>query len=337
MTAHRIGIIGCGWIAPFHVAALRRLGRCDEIIWVADPDPQHARAVALEAAACAIPDYRAGLPEIDCAFVLVPHHLHEQVTVDCLKAGCHVLLEKPISNSLAEADNMIATARLSGKTFMVAYPHRYKKSFRLFKEIIESGRYGRLLMLDSLIDDSVEGYLADWMTHKATLGGGCLFSAGGHQLDIMLWINGEVHAAYMVGSRGRVPMEGEDSAVCILKFKNGSIGVMRHTWASPRVRIWYTMEAMCEKAHVVLTCTPLGDQNIEGSRCLWQTRIIAVSQQDEVLLQNDEGLDLAPEVEHFFDCVDNGRMPETDGETARKVSAVMLDAYRRAAVDMANV
>jgi len=94
---------------------------------------------------------------------------------------------------------------------------------------------------------------------------------------------------------------------------------------------------MCEKAHVVLTCTPLGDQNIEGSRCSWQTRIISVGAQDEVLLENDEGLDLAPEVEHFFECVDNGCVPETDGETARKVSAVVLDAYHRAAIDRANV
>jgi len=93
---------------------------------------------------------------------------------------------------------------------MVAYPHRYKRSFRLFKQTIESGRYGKLIMLDSLIDDSVEGYLAEWMTRKDTLGGGCLFSASGHQLDVMLWISGDVQAAYMVGTRGRVPMEGEE-------------------------------------------------------------------------------------------------------------------------------
>jgi predicted dehydrogenase len=250
MAAHRIGIIGCGWIAPFHIAALRKLGHAAEIRWVADPDLARARTIAVEAGARAIPEYNAGLQEIDCAFVLVPHHLHEKVTVDCLRAGCHVLLEKPISTTLAEADRMIEEAPLTGRAFMVARPHRYKKSFRFFKQIIESGRYGNLIMLDSLIDDSVEGYLAGWMTHKSTLGGGCLFSAGGHQLDIMLWLKGDVQTAYMVGSRSRVPMEGEDSAACILKFKNGSIGVVRHTWASPKVRVWYTMEAMCERAHV---------------------------------------------------------------------------------------
>jgi len=337
MAAHRIGLIGCGWIAPFHVAGLRQLGRRGEIVWAADPDEEHARAVTAEAGARAITDYRTGLQDIDCAFVLVPHHLHKQVTLDCLNAGCHVLLEKPIANSLDEADALIAAADESGKTFMVAYPHRYKRSFRLFKQAVDSGRYGRLIMLDSLIDDSVEGYLAEWMTRKATLGGGCLFSASGHQLDIMLWISGDVQIAYMVGTRGRVAMEGEDSAACILKFKNGSIGVVRHTWASPQVRTWYTMEAMCEKAHVILTCTPLGDQNTEGVRCPWQTRIVARGKQEEVLLENSEGLDLAPEIEHFFACVESGRRPETDGRMARKVSAVVLDAYRRAEADGANV
>ena len=337
MNIHRIGLIGCGWIAPFHVEGLRQLGRQAEIAWVADPDPQRAEALARQAGTRALADYRTGLEDIDCAFVLVPHALHERVTVDCLEAGCHVLVEKPIANTIAEADAMIAAAGRANRTLMVAYPHRYKKSFRMFKELIDSGRYGRLIMLDSLIDDTVEGYLAGWMTRKATLGGGCLFSASGHQLDIMLWISGEVQAAYMVGTRARVPMEGEDTAACILKFRNGSIGVVRHTWASPCVRIWYTMEAMCEKAHLTLTCTPLGDQNAEGVHCKWRTRIVARDQQEKLLLENGEGLDLAPEIEHFFACVDAGRQPDTDGRMARQVSAIVLEAYRRADADGANV
>jgi predicted dehydrogenase len=337
MTAHQIGLIGCGWIAPFHVAGLSKLGRQAEIAWVADPDQDHAQALAREAGARSIADYRDGLQDIDCAFVLVPHHLHHGVTIDCLRAGCHVLLEKPIANSLAEADTMISVAEQAQKTLMVAYPHRYKSGFRLYKQTIDSGRYGKLIMLDSLIDDSVEGYLGEWMTRKHTLGGGCLFSASGHQLDIMLWISGDVQTSYMVGTRGRVPMEGEDTAACIMKFKNGPIGVVRHTWASPRVRIWYTMEAMCEKARVTLTCTPLGDQNTEGVRCRWQTRIVAQGSAEKLLLENDEGLDLAPEIAHFFECVDTGRRPETDGYMARKVSAVVLDAYRRAGQDGSNV
>jgi len=132
-------------------------------------------------------------------------------------------------------------------------------------------------------------------------------------------------------------MEGEDTAACLVKFENGSIGVVRHTWASPRMRVWYTMDAMCEKAHVTLTVTPIGDQNTEGVRCRWLTRIVARGKQEEVLLENDEGLDLAPEIEHFFECVDTGQRPQTDGHMARRVSAVVLEAYGHAAEDEANV
>jgi len=293
--------------------------------------------MAHQAGARAITDYRVGLQNIDCAFVLVPHHMHPEIAIDCFEAGCHVLLEKPIANSSAEADAIIAAAHKAKKTLMVAYPHRYRRSMQFFKQIIQSGRYGKLIMLDTLMDDTVEGYLADWMTHKATLGGGCLFSAAGHQLDSMMWISGDVQVAYMVGVRGRVPMEGEDTAACVLKFKNGAIGVIRHTWASPKVRIWYTMDAMCEKAHLKLSTTPLGDRNIEGVRCRWQTRIAAFGERSEVLLESDEGWDLAPEIAHFFECVDNGRQPETNGQVARRVSEVIWKAYRRADADDANV
>jgi hypothetical protein len=97
------------------------------------------------------------------------------------------------------------------------------------------------------------------------------------------------------------------------------------------------MEAMCKKAHITLTTTPLGDQNTEGVGSRWQTRIVVQGEREELLLENEEGLDLAPEIEHFFECVDTGRRPETDGYMARKISAVALEAYSRAALDGANV
>jgi predicted dehydrogenase len=234
-------------------------------------------------------------------------------------------------------DEMIATAQAARKTLMIAYPHRYRKGLRMFKQLLESGRYGKVFMLDALMDETVEGYLAPWMAKKETLGGGCLFSASGHMFDIILWICGEVQTASMVGTRARVPIEGEDTAACIMKFKNGAIGVVRHTWASPRSRIWYTMQAACESAYVTLTTTPLGKHNIEGVNCAWVTRITALGNQEEVLFESGEGLDLAPEVEHFFDCVETGRCPETDGIAARKISALVLEAYRKADLERGNV
>ena len=337
MTMHRVGLIGCGWVAPFHLAGLARLSSRVQIVWVADPVRERADAIARQVGARPLTDYREGLRDVDCAFVLVPHHLHHSITLDCVNAGCHVLLEKPIATTLEQADEMIAAAERTRKTFMVAYPHRYRKSMQLFKQVLQSDRYGKLFMLNGSMDASLQGYALGWISKRETLGGGVLFSSSPHMLDVMLWIAGEVQTVYMVGTRAGIEMEGEDTAACLIKFKNGVIGVTRETWASPKSRIWYTMEAVCEKARVTLTTTPLADLASEGHRCPWSTRIIVLGDGEEVLLESNEGLDFAPEIEHFFDCVETGRRPQTDGLTARKMIALVLEAYRKAYAEGGNV
>lgn len=337
METHKVGLIGCGWVAPFHLAGLAQLGSRVQISWVADPNFERAQAIASQAGARALTDYRQGLQEIDCAFVLVPHHLHYAITLDCLRSDCHVLLEKPMATSLEHADEMIAAAESAGKTLMVAYPHRYRKSMQIFKESLLSGRYGKLFMLDGYMDESLQKYTSGWITRKETLGGGVFFSASPHMLDVMRWIAGDVQTISMVGNRGGAGIEGEDTAASVLKFKNGVIGVTRHTWASPRSRIWYTMHAICENAHVTLTTNPLGDLVREGALCQWSTKIVSMGEKEEIVLRSGEGLDLAPEIQHFFHCVDTGQRPETDGHIAREMIRLVLQAYSKAESEGGNV
>jgi UDP-N-acetylglucosamine 3-dehydrogenase len=337
MTVHRIGLIGCGWVAPFHLAGLAKLGSRVQIVWAADPNVERAEAIARQVGAQALSDYRQGLQLVDCVLVVVPHHLHHPVALDCLNAGCHVFLEKPIAPTLEQADEIIAAAEQAGKTLMVGYLHRYRKSMRVFKQVLESEGYGRVFMLDGSMDSSLHGYALDWITKRETLGGGVLFSSSPHMLDVMLWIAGEVQTISMVGTRAAIEMEGEDTAACIMRFKNGVIGITRETWASPKSRLWYTMHALRQKAHVTLTLTPLGDLVTEGAQCPWSTRIVALGEKEEVLLQSQEGLDFSPELEHFFDCIETGRRPETDGYCARKLVALVLDAYRKAELEGGNV
>lgn len=337
MAVHKIGLIGGGWVAPFHLRALAKLGDRVRVVWVADPVRERAEATAREAGARPLTDYRQGLKDIDCAFVLVPHHLHHPVTLDCFDAGCHVMLEKPLATSLAHADEMIAAGQRANKTFMVAYPHRYRPSIQLFKKTVLGGRYGRLFMLDALMDESLQKYAVGWIAKKETLGGGVLFSASPHMLDVMFYIAGAIQSMSMVGTRGGTNIEGEDTAASVIKFKNGIIGVTRHTWASPRSRIWYTMQATCEKAHVILTTNPQGDLALEGIKCPWLTRIVAVGEKEEVILGSGEGLDFSPEVEHFFHCVETGGRPQTDGVAAREMIRLVFEAYRKAELEGANV
>jgi len=333
---HRVGLIGCGWMAPFHAAALQSLSDRARVVWAADPVRERAEATALPIGARSLTDYHEGLGEVDCAFVVVPHNLHHPITLDCFCAGCHVLLEKPIATSVEQADEMIEAAERAGKTFMVGYQHRYKNCVQQCMKILDSGRYGKPFLLEGVMDSSMKGYALGWIAIKETLGGGVFFSSSPHLLDVMLFVGGEVQSLRMVGTRGGVSMEGEDTAACVMKFRNGMIGLLRDTWASPRCRTWYSLHAACEKAHVTLTTTPLGDLARDAHRCAWVTRIVADGEAEEVLLESGEGLDVVPEIQHFFDCVDSGNRPQTDGRMARKLIALILEAYRDAETDGAN-
>jgi predicted dehydrogenase len=141
----------------------------------------------------------------------------------------------------------------------------------------------------------------------------------------------------MVGTHAGIDMEGEDTALSILKFANGVVGTTRHTWASPRSRVWYTLTATCQKAHLTLTTKPLGDLTSEGDHCPWRTRLVATGETEEVLLDSGEGLDVMYEMAHFLDCVETGATPATDGPAARRIIELVLAAYEDAAQKGANV
>ena len=339
---HQVGIIGCGWVAPFHINALGGLTDRVQIVWVADPVPDRTRVIARQVAAGLkqeakqLSDYHKGLASVDSVLILLPHHLHHRATVEALEAGCDVLLEKPLAISLSEADEMIETAARRQKLLMVAYPHRYRSTTKKFKELIDSGEYGKLFLLDAMMDENLRGY-ADlgWLSKKSTLGGGVFFSASPHMLDVMLWIGGFPKTISMVGAHAGINMEGEDTAVSVMKFASGAIGTTRHTWMSPSPRVWYTMRAYCEDAVLTLTVNPLGDLVTEGYRCPWRSRI-EVSPPGRVLVESDEGLDFTGEITHFFDCLDTGQPCMTDAREVRQIMELVLGAYQKAERDGGN-
>jgi predicted dehydrogenase len=342
---HRLGIIGCGWVAPFHVNALKNLRDRVTVAWVADPVPERMEQVAAQVAAAGLApggpprhlaDFHQGLKDVDSVFILLPHHLHCQASIDALRAGCHVMLEKPLAISLEQADRMIDAADQARRLLMVAYPHRYRKTTQAFKRFIESGDFGKLILLDGAMDENLRGYAnLGWIREKRTLGGGVFFSSSPHMLVVMFWIGGEVQTISMVGAYGGVGMEGETTAASVMKFASGAIGVTRHTWVSPDPKVWYTMRAVCETAVLTLTANPQGDLVSEGHRCKWNSRITA-SPGDRILLNSDEGLDFTGEITHFLDCVDTGRLCETDARAGRRVMELVFHAYERAAAAGGN-
>ena len=178
----RWGVLGNAWIArDFMIPALERSEIC-ELAAVASRGKFPAE---IAPGAVHYDSYEALLndPTIDAVYVPTPNALHKKWTIAALEAGKHVLCEKPIACTAAEAEEMIAAAEKSGKLLMEAFMYRYGGKFRKLMEILQSGVLGRIKAVQGS-----HGYTLDWASparEDPALGGGCLYDVGCYVVDCM--------------------------------------------------------------------------------------------------------------------------------------------------------
>ena len=162
-------------------------------------------------------------PNVDAVYVATPTQYHAAHTLLALEHRKHVVLEKPMALSLADADAMIATAARHGVQLVVGHSHSFEPPIRKIREIVRSGEMGRLRMLHNW-------YFTDWLYRPRNaeeldtqLGGGVTFRQGSHQFDLLRWIGGglvrSVRAMAGVWDARR-PTEG--SHVVYLEFEDGT-------------------------------------------------------------------------------------------------------------------
>lgn len=205
----RVGIIGCGRISDLHAQAYLDHPNA-RIVAVADSDPDN---LVRRGAAWGVPeasrhrDYRDLLArsDVDMVEVLVPHHLHVQITLDAMDAGKHVSLQKPMALSVEHADAMIERARARGVAFKVFENFVFYPPIMRAKDLIESGEIGELLSIriksnagSSPTAWDIPAAAAAWRLDPAKCGGGPLvFDDGMHKFAIAWYFLGlaeRVHA-----------------------------------------------------------------------------------------------------------------------------------------------
>jgi predicted dehydrogenase len=125
----RVAVLGVGYMGKFHAEKFAAL-RDAELVGVADADAKRAAEIAAALGCASTADYRALLGKVDAVCVAVPTDKHHAVVRDCLEAGVHVLVEKPLARTLAEADELIALARARGKVLQVGHLQRFNPAFQ---------------------------------------------------------------------------------------------------------------------------------------------------------------------------------------------------------------
>jgi predicted dehydrogenase len=164
-----------------------------EVVGLCDPD---AGQLAATAGLCPSPTFTS-LEELldevkpDAVFIASPHADHCAQTLAAFQAGCHVLLEKPISISVAEADRMIAARDASGLVAGLAYQRHGQPIFRWLKAQIEADAWGELLAITCHLGQPWKRFTeGSWRQRPEIAGGGMLHDSGSHMVDIALWATG---------------------------------------------------------------------------------------------------------------------------------------------------
>ena len=190
-----IAVVGCGRIAnAAHFPALEKLENV-RIKYACDLIPEKAEKAKADFSKVenVITDYKVALadPEVDCVFVLTPNYAHYTVTMDALRAGKHVMCEKPVTVNHALSVEMAEEAAKQGKILNIGVCNRYHKSVEMLEEMNRNGKFGNIYHVYCSFRSfrSIPG-LGGAFTDKAQSGGGVLIDWGIHYLDLILYILG---------------------------------------------------------------------------------------------------------------------------------------------------
>ncbi|HAH20855.1 MAG: hypothetical protein A2Y00_03175 [Omnitrophica WOR_2 bacterium GWF2_43_52] len=228
----RFGIIGCGRISKIHTAVLNQLPGA-EICAVCDIVEERAKAYAEELKCFCYTDYHDLLKskEIDVVNICTPTHMHVTMAVDAALAGKHVVTEKPMATTLADADKMIETCKRNGVKLFVVKQNRYNPPIVKLKEAISEGRFGKIFFGKTSVywqRDQKYYNEHEWFRTR-DMGGGVLINQASHNIDMLCWLLGPVESVYAKIQTFTHSIETEDFGLGIIKFKNGALGVIEAT------------------------------------------------------------------------------------------------------------
>ncbi|WP_018751080.1 Gfo/Idh/MocA family protein [Paenibacillus sanguinis] len=230
-----MAIVGCGGIAPVHADAVQELEHV-HLQAVVDSDQPKARQMATAYGCNAWSDYRVLLErdDIQAVHLCTPHHLHADMAARLLRAGKHVLTEKPMAHNLEAAEKLLATAQQCSTQLGVCFQNRYNLPSRQICEIIDNGTLGRLLCLKGIVTWHREAsYYTDspWRGRWATEGGGVLINQAIHTLDLLRWFGGEVVSVQGSATADVLEetIEVEDTAHASIEFVGGVRGLFYAT------------------------------------------------------------------------------------------------------------
>ena len=239
----RVGIIGLG-MGVYHLDQYLELDSV-EVAALADLDGNR-----LDTALKRVPDARVYrdyhkmlADDLDIVSVATPNCLHARMTLDALRAGVHVLVEKPMATRVSDARKMVAAARRCKRKLMIHHNHRFGDFTWHLHRLVKSGALGEIYFIRAqwLRRYGIPG-LGGWFTKKRQAGGGALFDIGVHSLDLALWylgwpriqtVSGASYAVFgpALARKQKTTFDVDDMTVAMLRVAGGATIQLETAWA----------------------------------------------------------------------------------------------------------
>lgn len=327
------GIVGLGMIADFHAQAIAALNGA-KLVGVAS---RNATKVAAFAAKHHVPFHTTDLaallarPDIDVICITTPSGAHLEPSLAAIRAGKHLVIEKPIEINTARTDEILRAADAKGVRIAPIFQGRFGDGARTVKAAIDAGRLGRLVLASNYVKwHRTAQYYTPPRGLLANDGGGAVINQAIHGLDLLLWFVGlpsEVFA--WKTKRVYQHIEVEDTAVAALKFANGALGAFEAStalWPG-----WSRRHEICgEHGSIVLEDDRIVKWEFREARP--EDEAIRAAQSNALGSGASDPKAISTEghrrqLQDFVDALREGRAPALDGHEGRKAVAFVNAIY----------
>jgi predicted dehydrogenase len=230
-------MVGVGLISWFHENAYDQAGNLAKIAAVCDIDVERAKQRAERWGASVYGDYRDLLADdgVDAVDLTVPHHLHHEMAHAALSAGKHVLVEKPLAATAAEAEDLVTTARGNGVTLALAENTRFMEAYLAVERLLRTDGLGAIRLVRTFIAGSEVARLRDrsnWKGRKGQTRGGAILDAGAHSFYLLRWLFGGVATVGASAAQLVAESEVEDHAIVSGRLVNGGLYSTEYTFTA---------------------------------------------------------------------------------------------------------
>jgi len=317
----KMGVIGLGSMGKNHARVCSEINTI-QLTGVSDIDPIAVKAIADRFHTKSFTTHKEMIKDIDAAIIATPTITHYKIAMDLLNQGKHVLVEKPICESVQKAEELVKKAEKEGLILAVGHIERHNPAVRFAKESMNIKKLGELICLASKRVSNFPGRIRDV---------GVIFDFGIHDIDVMRYLAGEVTSVYARAGNFNKNITHEDHANIVLNFESGTCGVIEVNWLTPvKIRKLFLTcsEYFVEVDYIDQSVTmssssfrKIDEMNLFNVPIQYNINTVSLEKKEPL---RNEILDFTQAVEHMTKPLVTGE----DGLQALKIAEAATQSYK---------